>query len=954
MKFQRKKLALAMFTGGAFSAFALAPAFAQTTPAQLSAAPIKVEVTGTNIRRVDAETASPVQVITQEDMVRQGFTTLNEVLRDITANNNGLLTQGFSRAFAGGGSGVSLRGLGVGATLVLIDGLRMAGYPLTDDNQRNFVDVSNIPFSSIERVEILLDGASAIYGSDAIGGVVNIILKKNFKGTGLVLDGGSSTKGGGTTYHASVMQGFGAPADKYNGFVALEYRQQDEIKLSQRSGEDWTNFNWTGQGGQDLRPGARPNSVTNPVVQTPYLQRAGASTTPPENNVFLDSRCSLALRNANQCVYEDNWSQILPETQNWNVIGRLSAKLGDNWEAVFTGSYFNSEAQTVVIPRVVPVGSFAGNTVIGAGINPFFSPAIANFTVPASYPGNTLGAPANVRALVPDIPAQTNDFSSGTTRLVATLMGSAWGWDFNGSAGYTKVETDVTYSGYVDNYALVAALQNPINPFRLTGGNSAEVMGRVAPTVSKTATNELSFIQGVGTKDLMKLDGGPLAIAVGVGYTYNKLDAKGPDRVVDGTVSGINAAYAVGNQANTNAYIELVAPVTKTLELDAAIRYDHYDTYGGQFTPKVGFKWAPMKEVAFRGTWGQGFRAPTIAESGESGALFGLDIIRDPLLCPVVDAAGNPVLTAPQNVPLQCAFQVAYLQASGKDLEAEKSDQWGFGVILEPIPKWLTTIDYYSIELKNQIVTAGSLGTFDPFANLVRNAPQQVTFGDGSQGLSAVGPIAYVNSPFLNANKLVTTGIDLGTSYTWQLSNSSTFMAGLQWSHILSYDLTIGDQKYKLAGTHGPTAVSGNTGTPEDRLQLTLQWASGPWTITGTGNYVGKYDLTDPSAGIPDCAEGLVHFNTQRFQGSVAPDQYCNVDAFWYANINIQYKVNKQLMIQFTGTNIFDQKPGVDFASYSGTGLNRSNVQTGAPYNPSLHGQGVVGPFLSLGLTYNF
>ena len=547
MAFQLKKVASSLAYAFAGSAMlTITPAIAQA-PAQPQGS-MRVDVTGTNIRRVDSETPSPVQVISQEEMVREGYTTINEVLRDITANNNGLLTQGFSRAFAGGASGVSLRGLGVGATLVLIDGLRMSPYPLSDDNQRSFVDVSNIPFSAVERIEVLLDGASAIYGADAIGGVVNIILKKSHTGTGLVLDGGSTTKGGGTMYHASVIQGFGKPADKYNGFIALEYRQQDEITLSDRSGEDWTNFNWTGQGGQDLRPGARPNTVANPVTLTPYLQRPGANANLPENNVFLDNRCNLAARNANQCVYEDTWSQILPETRQWNVLGRFSAKFADSWELTLTGSYFYSESQTKTIENVVPFASFAGNTVIGEGILPYFSPTIPVFTVPANSSGNTFGIPANVRALTPDSGVRNTEYESGATRLVATLTGSAWGWDVSASAGYTKVETDLTFNNYVDNYALYAALNNPVNPLNLRGGNPADVVSSYNGSVSNKISNELDFIQAVATRDIWKLDGGPLAIAVGAGYVYNKQDAPSTPAQKDGTKTGINGAYSIGTR----------------------------------------------------------------------------------------------------------------------------------------------------------------------------------------------------------------------------------------------------------------------------------------------------------------------------------------------------------------------------------------------------------------------
>ena len=154
----------------------------------------RVEITGSNIRRVDTETPSPVQVITAADMKASGYTSVQDVLHNITANGQGTLSQSFNLAFASGAGGIALRGLTTAATLVLIDGHRMAPYPIGDDGQRSFVDVANIPFDSIEKIEILKDGASAVYGSDAIAGVVNIILKRSFVGTTVTADAGTRTR----------------------------------------------------------------------------------------------------------------------------------------------------------------------------------------------------------------------------------------------------------------------------------------------------------------------------------------------------------------------------------------------------------------------------------------------------------------------------------------------------------------------------------------------------------------------------------------------------------------------------------------------------------------------------------------------------------------------------------------------------------------------------------------
>ena len=169
----------------------------------------EVVITGTRILRVDNETPAPVQIITAEQMQQSGATSIQQVLQALTANGQGMLSQSFSGAFASGAAGIALRGLTVGATLVLIDGHRTAPYPIGDDGQRTFVDVSNLPFDAVERVEILKDGASAIYGSDAIAGVVNIILKKSYQGASLSAEGGQTNSSDGGLLHVS---GIWAPA----------------------------------------------------------------------------------------------------------------------------------------------------------------------------------------------------------------------------------------------------------------------------------------------------------------------------------------------------------------------------------------------------------------------------------------------------------------------------------------------------------------------------------------------------------------------------------------------------------------------------------------------------------------------------------------------------------------------------------------------------------------------
>ncbi|MGH8445368.1 MAG: TonB-dependent receptor plug domain-containing protein, partial [Solimonas sp.] len=241
------RLALGGLVGSGLSAVAFAAAaqgagagtVADAAPA---AAPVEeietIVVTGSNIRRTDKETASPVQVLTREDIERSGKQNIAEVIRSVSADNQGSLPTAFSGGFATGGAGVSLRGLGLNSTLVLVNGRRMAAYGLADDGQRTFVDLNSIPLEAVERVDILKDGASAIYGSDAVGGVVNIILRNNYEGASVGAAFGTSYMDDGDTRRLSGSYGFGNMAtDRYNVFVTAEGSTQQAIKQSNRP--DW-------------------------------------------------------------------------------------------------------------------------------------------------------------------------------------------------------------------------------------------------------------------------------------------------------------------------------------------------------------------------------------------------------------------------------------------------------------------------------------------------------------------------------------------------------------------------------------------------------------------------------------------------------------------------------------------------------------------------------------------
>ncbi len=957
---------LQVIASGAFSVAALTPAMAQqasgTEPVQ------RVVVTGSLISRTDTETATPVQVITAADIQRSGKTSVAELLSDLASNGAGTLGTGFSGAFANGASGISLRGLSVGATLVLLDGHRVAPYAIGDDAQRSFVDVSNIPFDAIESIEVLKAGASSLYGSDAVAGVVNIKLKKSYNGTRLSAEGGTTQHGGGTTKRASFSTGFGdLDADGYNAFVTAEYRRQGGIKISDRLGNDWNDRDWTARGGNNLTLGV-PTSLNNMLTQanTPYLFNPSGPALPginpatnqpysatdnPANYQFLNSNCDFTRYRAGQCAVADNSSFIQPKTENVNVLAGFTKKLAGDWEMGVKGSYFRRESSNNRgVPPVFSPTSFAGNTALSPDgtLTPRVG-ALGATTFPAgSAVGagitNNLPGTARLYGYVPGTaPASTSDNTATATRLALDLNGTAYGWDMRLAGGLTESKVEIDYSGYIDRNALYNSLRS--GTFNVLGGNSQALTDTISPRFSNTNTSKLNYADATASRELTQLGAGPLIFAAGLHWHKREWDAPPSALTANGQVAS-TSPFVFGSETNTAAFAELQATLIKNVETSISGRYDRFDTYGHSFTPAANFKWTPSKQFALRGNFARGFRAPNPAESGSAGSFFSYNAINDPVLCPTGDTK------AVGSVPIYCSFTPVFVQQTSKNLSPEKSKSYDLGIVLAPIQGLGITFDYYKIELSNQIVSAA---TSDPnyVPSFVRGAPVQMDTvqADGSIAsvLSPVGPALYATSGYINAGKTTTSGIEAAINYRFNLPDGmGSLRTDLSAAHTFDYTQSVNGVSYQLAGTQGPSGVGGATGNPKNRAQFSLTWARGPLDVTTSVNYTSSFSSLDPSVGGTDCAStGTDVGGRNYFANKIQPDSYCRVASFTTTNLNLQYKVTPNLTLKGTILNVFDKAPPIDVGTYGNSG-----VQTA--YNASLHQAGAVGRFFSLGLGYTF
>jgi iron complex outermembrane receptor protein len=921
----------------------LAGADVQGPPAANSAgSPTTLEtivVTGSYIRRADTESPSPVQIIGAEDILKSGQTTIADVLHSLSSDNSGTLTQNFSGAMAGGASGVSLRGLTVDATLVLVDGHRMATYPLADDGQRPFVDIGSLPLGIVDRVEVLKDGASAIYGSDAIAGVVNIITKKQFTGLDVSTNLGSSYKGDGLEQRLSATYGFGNLSnDGHNIYFNVEYRHQGEIKQENR-GSYLNQLDLRPYGGNDLRGGIVQQSPPNNGTYTAVGQVAplDRNANPPQLDQFylLPGCAPQNLNYSGGCTWDPNlYKKIQPHSQGIDFTAKWSNKIGDRWTSELAASFFQSETEQWRQPNqyldgtsTVPFVWAGANGTLVDQTNPLttqivlpansldnpFNPASPYFKGAQAFYGaafaNYVGRPALFYGALTDIPVQISQYRTNVVRLVEDLTAQLGNWDTSLSAGFVQAQTRVTYTGYVRASALDAALAS--NQYRVGKNaylNSPTLYQTLAPETHDTAMSTLSFFSATASRPLMPLPGGDLALALGTDARFTRVNNPGEPYAVQGDILMDGSFYANGSQDVYAAFTELSAPLTHQFEMNTAARVDHYNLAGTAFTPKFGLKWKIIPQLAFRGTFAKGFRAPGIAESGASSAASSTFAPTDPARC-------GPGLA---NKPSDCGQgYVAVLSQANSNLQPEHSTSYTLGLIVEPSRNVSLTADYFHIRRTNEIVSS----PLDP-SNAVRG-PQQ-------PGTTYPGPILYYATPYINASESDTNGVDGELRTSFPLGAYGVLSAKTDVTYLIESNQIIGGVDYHYAGTVGPTALSGATGTPRTRGTFTLDWTLKPVSIGAILNYRSHMYGVDPSNG-PACLQ------------LTDPNPHCYVASFTYLDMYGQYEFSPHLQMTATVSNVTNRLPPLNTATYGGTN-----------YNPSLDQAGAVGTFFQLAVNYHY
>ena len=792
-----------------------------------------VEVTGSHIR--GAPVAAPLLSLDREDLERTGQVTIADALRALPQNFGGGASE--ATVNTGGdrlarnatfGSALNLRGLGNNATLVLINGRRMAGSGTFGD----FVDVSTIPTGAVQRVEVLLDGASAIYGSDAVGGVVNIITRQNFSGAETRLLGGVGTAG--EPAQAQISQTFGRRWSNGSVFFAYELQRRDNLNGDDRDFTRSADLRPLGGSDQRLTFGYPGNVlVTDPVTRALV---PGFAIPAGQNGVGLRPTDFLpgVVNRGNQREGQDTLPKQTLNSVYLSADQELGARLRVTGDARFSARRFKSHQfpalSTFTVTRANPFYvSPTGAT--SQTISYSFAEELPNSTVAGTSEtlAATLGAELQLRG---DWRAESY-VAVAQSLEEARTAGIINSIRLNEALGSIADRPDTAFSPARDGF---------FNPFTgIPGGNNGAVLAHIASGFSINRARSRTYsatLQADGP--LWSLPGGALKAALGVQARRETLLRSGANFTSTATPTPISPTDA--GRDVTAAFAELRAPIVgpdnsrpglQRLELSLAGRVEHYETFGTTTNPKVGLVWAPVQDLNLRLTYGRSFRAPALSETNDAPAysptMLALSTSR---ILSLNLAGGNPRLkpetanawTAgfdfkPSRWPglaiAVTAFDVKFRNRIDRPVSANLAN-----ALTDPtLTSFVTRISPASNPADRALI-AGLLAT--PFVNTANGVFAPEAFG------------AIVDNRYVNTTALHVRGVDVTGGYTFDVGDDRVAL-GASASYMIDYDQQItptspGFDRVNLVGF--PVRF---------RSRLTADWTRGRATLGGAFNYTGAY-----------------------------------------------------------------------------------------------------------------
>ena len=944
MFFEEKKgaravrLALAVVASTTF-----AQAYAQSTTDQPP--PQQVLVTGSNIKSVEAETASPLQVITHADIQRQGATNVADLINNLGASTGSVLNDiGGDNSFAPGATNVSFRNLGEQSTLILLNGRRLPSYALADFSSV-FVNVDAIPLDAIERIEVLKVGASAIYGSDAVAGVVNIITRTDFEGIEVSADRTQSiTSGTFPETKASITGGFGDyDKDGYNVMFNADFYKRENVM--------WTHL----------------LGYTNPALTKTSPSFGSYSSYSYPGNFIDDTAtpaagCAPNLIIGGLCKYNryDRF-QATPASDRDNFYAQGTLNIGNGNQAF--GEAFYSKIKTSYVDAFQYYGD--GLAPIQWGNPSTGKPLVFNYLgLLASDPINPTGDDGvGYRYRFTDSPAYQN-VDSSEFRVLGGLRGSIKGYDWETAVGTmeskttTRSQGNFSASGFIkeigdfNNYSVdfnpnvaLNYQSNDPNFFNQPGGykpgqaNSAAVLNTLFPVYGNSGEDKQTWADAkISGSAGFDLPGGTSKFAVGGEVRHESYLIAPSANLEAGDIVGFGISSADAARTTESAYAELSLPILKNLEANVAVRADKYPDLPTHFSPRLSVRYTPMDSLMFRGTIERGFRAPNLIESANSLKFAFDNGTSDPQRCSQAEALANDLINKANALPPsdpqvailyaraetvqsnECGFGLADEVKNNPNLQPETSRTVSVGMVLEPAKGVSTSVDYWNINRKNtigltstaQLLSGGPIppgvtinrAPLDPAADPTFTAAEIAQYG------VTAGPLQNLIREMENISEQRTSGVDFGFKAGTK-TDFGRLSAAMDATYLIGYyDSSISDIHDNLAGQYALPRLKGS---------LTLSFDMEHYLNSLRMNYTGGYWLQEGNQDTTWSVDGCA-------QNGFTPDQ-CHVKGSKTFDYYFAYTGIKNLTLSANILNLTAQRAPADLRAFGIGGIVPTSLQ---------------------------
>lgn len=806
----------------------------------------EVVVTGSRIQRADLEATTPVVSFGSEEIANSGAPTLSDFLSNSANVNAGLpYSENMTLSQMPGVRSIDYRGVGGDYVLILLNGRRISKNPITQS-----VDINLLPTAAIERVEILSSGRSAVYGADAVSGVINVITKKDFDGFEVDSFVGQSSRGDGEQYSFSIVNGFNQ-AD-VTGLFSFDYFRQEPVSSADRDISKSTQ-----KRGRDKRSGTGPYANIKHIRKVDSktkLIRALTDSTCPENDRYSGS-------NGEYCLYDyaDQY-QAIPKSERFGLFTDVNKKLSGEHTANVQFRYNYNKTTTKNAPPPFSVKYDVNESNLKAIKKIFSSEAsLQNFSN-----GLRKNDEIHIRRRLNEVGKREVETEGQTYEGIFSLAGNFDGDNLQyiaelgyGRSRYTNIGVNgQLYQHEIEEALLTEIAEKRFDLFDHQHNSENEILSNLERMTLRANEFTTTFLN-------LRLNGNEDYFSWAVGFESLIEDYKDEADKDYKNIIGGAAANGGGERFGNGVYFEILLLPNDLWEISAASRYDAYDKFASQMTYQLGVSYRPSEIIMWRASSGTGYKVPSLADLyvGESG---GVRYLVDP----------------------KWSTQTEQIPSMGKgnpDLEAEKAEFWGAGFLLKPIEVMDLSVDYWNLKVKDKIVGLSPqtiLNNEDKYSHLVHRGPDGKLAGyQYTQGV-------YVESKTYNASELQASGMDYDLRIS-QESSLGTFQYNLKANHLIS--------RKQPAEVGGDLCEGVNTySLPRWQGSLSVDWFGNYWNAGGKLRVVGDYE--DDSSG--------------RYPGScVWKPEREKVHPFVTLDVQTGYSFNSGTSLTFGINNVADAEP---------------------------------------------